>query len=73
MAQAHTQISAYISVESKDLVITSEGSSLLLTLINFEQGSTVDLTPFRPHFPQVRPVGLILAYIYIYFPNSLST
>ena len=24
----------------------SEGSSLLLTLINFEQGSTVDLTPF---------------------------
>jgi hypothetical protein len=24
-----------------------EGSSLLLTLINFEQGSTVDLTPFR--------------------------
>ena len=24
----------------------SEGSSLLLTLINFEQGSSVDLTPF---------------------------
>ena len=26
------------------------GSSLPLTLINFEQGSTVDLTPFLPHF-----------------------
>jgi len=30
---------------------TSEGSSLLLTLINFKQGSTVDLTPFlTPNF-----------------------
>ena len=28
----------------------SEGSSLLLTLINFEQGSTVDLTPFLVNF-----------------------
>ena len=30
-----------------------KGSSLPLTLINFEQGSTVDLTPFSwPHFPR---------------------
>ena len=28
----------------------AEGSSLLLTLFNFEQGSTVDLTPFLLHF-----------------------
>ena len=30
----------------RGLFSRSEGSSLLLTLINFEQGSTVDLTPF---------------------------
>ena len=35
------------SSEGSSLLLgSSEGSSLLLTLINFEQGSTVDLTPF---------------------------
>ena len=30
----------------KLLSVRNKGSSLLLTLINFEQGSTIDLTPF---------------------------
>jgi len=31
----------------QDFVFANKGSSLLLTLINFEQGSTIDLTPFQ--------------------------
>jgi len=34
------------AVQLVGIMSESEGSSLLLTLINFEQGSTVDLTPF---------------------------
>jgi hypothetical protein len=34
------------------------GSSLLLTLINFKQGSTVDLTPFLINFKQGSTVDL---------------
>ncbi len=40
------QEDSYLLELMRYIHLHSKGSSLLLTLINFEQGSTVDLTPF---------------------------